>query len=71
MSRCIVAMLAVAFFLTGLFSAASAEDMEVLGVTFPGEKIIAGKTLKLNGVAYRFNVGDKAPKNIRKGLLGR
>ncbi|MBW1866742.1 MAG: chalcone isomerase family protein, partial [Deltaproteobacteria bacterium] len=30
-----------------------AGDMEILGVTFPGEKVIAGKTLKLNGVAYR------------------
>jgi hypothetical protein len=30
-----------------------AADMEVLGVTFPGQKVIAGKTLTLNGVAYR------------------
>lgn len=31
----------------------AAGDVQVLGVTFPGEKIVAGKTLKLNGVAYR------------------
>jgi len=30
-----------------------AGDMEILDVTFPGEKVIAGKTLQLNGVAYR------------------
>ena len=30
-----------------------AGDMEAAGVKFPGEKVIAGKTLKLNGVAVR------------------
>lgn len=34
-----------------------AGDMEILGVTFPGEKVIEGKTLKLNGVAYRKALG--------------
>ena len=34
-----------------------AGDMEILGVTFPGEKVIAGKTLQLNGVAYRKALG--------------
>ena len=34
-----------------------AGDKEILGVTFPGEKVIAGKTLKLNGVAYRKALG--------------
>lgn len=29
-----------------------AGDMEVLGVKFPGEKVVNGKTLTLNGVAY-------------------
>ena len=33
--------------------AAAAADMEIAGVTFPAEKTIAGKTLKLNGVAVR------------------
>ncbi len=28
-------------------------DKEVLGVKFPGEKVVNGKTLKLNGVAYK------------------
>jgi hypothetical protein len=30
-----------------------AADQEIAGVTFPGEKTIAGKTLKLNGVALK------------------
>ena len=34
-----------------------AGDMEILGVKFPGEKTIAGKTLHLNGVAYRKALG--------------
>ena len=29
-----------------------AEEVEVLGVKFPAEKVIEGKTLKLNGVSY-------------------
>jgi hypothetical protein len=40
-------------FITGMWSLGFAGDMEILGVTFPGEKVIEGKTLKLNGVAYR------------------
>jgi Chalcone isomerase-like len=34
-----------------------AADVEVLGVTFPEEKVIEGKTLKLNGVAVRKALG--------------
>ena len=30
-----------------------AQDMEIAGVKFPGEKVVAGKTLKLNGVALK------------------
>lgn len=30
-----------------------AGDMEILGIKFPGEKVVAGKTLKLNGVACK------------------
>lgn len=30
-----------------------AQDIEIAGVKFPGEKIVAGKTLKLNGVALK------------------
>ena len=44
---------------------ASAGDMEVLGVTFPGEKVIGGKTLTLNGVAYR-----KAPGIVKVYAVG-
>lgn len=41
--------------LTLLFTAGSvsAEDMTIADVSFPGEKVIAGKTLKLNGVALK------------------
>jgi hypothetical protein len=38
-------------FLSG--GAATADDMEIADVNFPGEKAIAGKTLKLNGVALK------------------
>ena len=34
-------------------NASAAEDVEVLGVKFPAEKIVAGKQLSLNGVASR------------------
>ena len=47
----------VVVFLSMLPLAAFAGDMEVLGVTFPGEKVIEGKTLTLNGVAYRKAMG--------------
>jgi len=36
---------------------ARAADKEILGVTFPGEITVAGKTLTLNGVAYRKALG--------------
>lgn len=44
-------------FVSGMGSVGFAGDMEILGVTFPGEKVIEGKTLKLNGVAYRKALG--------------
>lgn len=47
----------VLIFMTGMGSFAFAGDMEILGVTFPGEKVVEGKTLKLNGVAYRKALG--------------
>ncbi len=34
-------------------SALAVDEVEILGVQFPTEKVIDGKTLKLNGVAYR------------------
>jgi len=43
----------ILFFFTMGCALGIAGDKEVLGVKFPGEKMVAGKTLKLNGVAYR------------------
>jgi len=43
----------IVFFTAGFTAVGIAGDMEVLGVKFPGEKVVAGKTLKLNGVSYR------------------
>lgn len=43
-------------FLAGIFvltAVTAAADMEIAGVDFPGEKEIAGKTLRLNGVALK------------------
>ena len=44
-------MMAVVWLLAG--GVASAADMEIADVTFPGEKVIAGKPLTLNGVALK------------------
>ena len=44
-------------FLFGIVPNGFAADMEILGVTFAGEKVVAGKTLTLNGVAYRKALG--------------
>lgn len=35
------------------FDSMAAEEREIVGVIFPGEKVIDGKTLKLNGLACR------------------
>ncbi len=54
MAKTITRVLAAAACATLLAAGiAAAEDMEIAGVTFPGEKVVAGKTLKLNGVAVR------------------
>lgn len=45
------------FFVVGIGAPLAMADMEILGVTFPGEKVVEGKTLKLNGVAYRKALG--------------
>lgn len=50
MRRISVIMLAVAVIFVAVGNA-MAEAVEVLGVTFPTEKVIEGKTLKLNGVS--------------------
>ena len=57
MMRRMMAFATALIFLTGMGSIALAGDMEILGVTFPGEKVVEGKTLKLNGVAYRKALG--------------
>lgn len=51
---CVV--VAVAFVLATV-GVGVAEDVEILGVKFPTEKTIAGKTLKLNGVSYLKKLG--------------
>lgn len=53
-----VCVLTPVFFLMicSAYSWASGEA-EILGVKFPLEKVVAGKTLKLNGVAYRKALG--------------
>ncbi len=48
-----VAMIAVIGLLLIGGSLAWAGDMEIADVTFPGEKVVDGKTLKLNGVALK------------------
>ena len=53
MMRRILVLVTMLVFIVGMGSVGFAGDMEILGVTFPGEKVIEGKTLKLNGVAYR------------------
>ena len=42
------------FVFTGL---SAAGDKKIAGVTFPGEKVVSGKTLKLNGVALKKKFG--------------
>jgi len=48
-----VAMIAVIGLLLIGGSLVWAGDMEIADVTFPGEKVVDGKTLKLNGVALK------------------
>jgi hypothetical protein len=55
MSKCLSLIGALVFLLVG--SVALAGDVEVLGVKFPEEKVVAGKTLKLNGVGHRKAMG--------------
>ncbi len=57
MSKRAAIIVTAIFFLLGFSTVVYAEDMEVLGVKFPGETTIEGKTLKLNGVAYRKALG--------------
>ncbi|MDX2448171.1 MAG: chalcone isomerase family protein [Desulfobacterales bacterium] len=57
MMKRILVLVTMLVFAVGTWSVGFAGDMEILGVTFPGEKVVEGKTLKLNGVAYRKALG--------------
>ncbi len=50
--KMLIGALAVGWILL-MFTAGWAADQEIAGVNFPGEKTVAGKPLKLNGVALR------------------
>ena len=53
-----ICVLTAAFcLLAGLGYAWAVDEVEVLGVKLPTEKVVAGKTIKLNGVAYRKALG--------------
>jgi hypothetical protein len=56
MKHWVILLAAVCFVLTGQ-AAVAADEVEVLGVNFPTEKVVEGKTLKLNGTAYRKAMG--------------
>lgn len=56
MKKCLILITALCF-AAGMFAPMAMADTEILGVTFPGEKVVEGKTLKLNGVAYRKALG--------------
>ena len=55
--RSVVVLASAACLLPMAVSALAEEDVEILGVRFPAEKVVQGKTLKLNGVAYRKALG--------------
>ena len=63
MSRYIQTLAVVTLILLGMTITATAADKEIVGVTFPGEKAIEGKTLKLNGVACRKALLASAPNS--------
>ena len=52
-----IILFAVVCLLAGSQSVSAADDVEVLGVKFSKEKVVEGKTLKLNGVAFRKAMG--------------
>lgn len=51
----VLAMAVVVFLFTGVLG--HADDAEILGVKFPGEKVVNGKKLTLNGVSYLKKMG--------------
>jgi hypothetical protein len=56
MKKIMYAMAGLIFLWAGATPALAA-DRQILGVTFSEEKVVEGKTLKLNGVAYRKALG--------------
>ena len=57
MNTRVVACTVALFFVTILAGTGIAGDVEILGVKFPTEKTIEGKTLTLNGVSYLKKLG--------------
>jgi hypothetical protein len=57
MSKRLVAGAVALFFVFILAGTGLAGEVEILGVKFPTEKTIEGKTLKLNGVSYLKKLG--------------
>lgn len=57
MSRRLFACAMAVLFVFAVAGIGYAGDMEILGVKFPAEKTIEGKTLKLNGVSYLKKLG--------------
>ena len=55
--RCTVVLVSAASLLLTAVPALAEEDVEILGIRFPTEKVVQGKILKLNGVAYRKALG--------------
>ena len=51
--RCVLVLVFVGCLLFTAVPTLAEEGVEILGVQFPAEKVVQGKTLKLNGVAYR------------------
>ncbi len=68
MSKCLGAILLVVVFL--VVSSSTYVPGKGLTMTYQGEVrgTIPGSTFMQ--MYYRYNVGEKAPKNISKGLLG-
>ena len=57
MSKRLFAGFLAAVFVLFAVGVVSAGEVEILGVKFPTEKVIEGKTLKLNGVSYLKKLG--------------
>ena len=56
-TKCVIVLVSVGCLLLTAVPTLAKEGVEILGVQFPAEKMVQGKTLKLNGVAYRKALG--------------